>query len=191
VKLLKLFSLIFSLALLVTATVGQSAQAQSYGDSFRVRPYPPGGGHGGGHGGGGYPQEQQISCESVEYRYQYCPFQNRGHIERVYLRAQQSKTSCIEGQNWGWDRNGVWVNNGCRAIFGIIGGQRSYPITVRCESAEYRTATCGIPLRYVEDVRIGRQLSKSACIEGSSWRSDGYTITVSNGCRAEFLVYGY
>jgi hypothetical protein len=28
-------------------------------------------------------------------------------------------TACIEDQNWGWDRRGVWVSDGCRAEFRV------------------------------------------------------------------------
>ena len=59
---------------------------------------------------------QVMRCES-----------NDGHRRRcdVYIasRAQMvrqlSRSPCIEGQSWGWDRNGIWVGNGCRAQFSV------------------------------------------------------------------------
>ena len=32
---------------------------------------------------------------------------------------QKSKSACIEGQSWGWDRSGIWVTRGCRADFQV------------------------------------------------------------------------
>jgi hypothetical protein len=42
-----------------------------------------------------------------------------GRGSRVYVSRQISKTSCIEGRTWGWNRAGVWVDGGCEAIFTI------------------------------------------------------------------------
>ncbi|WP_305804921.1 DUF3011 domain-containing protein [Stenotrophomonas sp. YIM B06876] len=36
---------------------------------------------------------------------------------RVTLLRQLSGTPCEEGRNWGWTRDGVWVDKGCRAEF--------------------------------------------------------------------------
>ncbi|MGV8958847.1 MAG: DUF3011 domain-containing protein [Stenotrophomonas sp.] len=36
---------------------------------------------------------------------------------RVTLLRQLSETPCEEGRNWGWTRDGVWVDKGCRAEF--------------------------------------------------------------------------
>ena len=65
--------------------------------------------------------------------------------------------------NWGVDRNGVWVNNGCRAVFDVAmlgngagwsgnnGGNGGYHgqagQTVRCESWRFQPARCGMDTR--------------------------------------------
>lgn len=33
------------------------------------------------------------------------------------LQRQLSNTACVEGHTWGWSRDGVWVDDGCRAEF--------------------------------------------------------------------------
>ncbi|MFT4247842.1 MAG: DUF3011 domain-containing protein [Pseudomonas sp.] len=39
-------------------------------------------------------------------------------VERgVRLGRQISGTPCVQGGNWGWDRDGVWVDGGCRGEF--------------------------------------------------------------------------
>jgi hypothetical protein len=37
----------------------------------------------------------------------------------VQLLRTLSDSACIEGRTWGWDRNGVWVDRGCRAEFSV------------------------------------------------------------------------
>ncbi len=60
--------------------------------------------------------ERTITCESRKGRYQYCNIKTGG---RVKLRKQISNTRCREGDNWGYDRNGVWVDQGCSGEFSV------------------------------------------------------------------------
>lgn len=69
---------------------------------------------GGWEDGGGY--GQTLRCESDNERTQRCSANVRRSVQ---LQRQLSKTPCIEGQSWGWDRGGVWVSRGCRAEFRI------------------------------------------------------------------------
>lgn len=72
------------------------------------------------------------------------------------------------------------------------GGGHNQVSTVifRCDSNSYQTATCAIPLRRVRDAYLYRQVSKSTCSEGYSYFISDRYITVSRGCRAEFLARG-
>ena len=40
------------------------------------------------------------------------------------MTRQISGSPCIQGQTWGFDDRGVWVDRGCRAEFQAGGGQR-------------------------------------------------------------------
>jgi len=62
----------------------------------------------------------------------------------------------------------------------------SYGDRIRCESNDRRTRHCAINTR--GGVQLERQLSKAACIQGSSWGYDGRGVWVSNGCRGEFVT---
>ena len=93
---------------------------------------------------------------------------------------------------WGFDSRGVWVDRGCRATFRIdyIGAGNSwYPGQgqnyMRCESRDYRQAQCRVGYN-VRSVRLVRQVSDSACIEGRSWGFNRGVIWVDNGCAADF-----
>lgn len=140
------------------------------------------------YGGGG---GQTIRCESVDNRFRHCPVDTRGGVE---LTRGLSKTWCTQGQNWGYDRNGVWVSGGCRAEFRIggrgngggWGNGNNNSQYIRCDSNDNRAHSCAIsPGAYV---RFHRQVSKSRCTEGYSWGRDRNQIWVSHGCRAEFEV---
>ncbi|MGH8079771.1 MAG: DUF3011 domain-containing protein, partial [Lysobacter sp.] len=70
-----------------------------------------GNGNGGWNGGG-----REISCESNNGRQNRCNMTVRSGVQ---LLRQTSGSACIEGQSWGWDRNGVWVSGGCRGRFRV------------------------------------------------------------------------
>jgi hypothetical protein len=73
-------------------------------------------GYGGGNGGGWNNGNRIVTCESNDGNYSRCHVRNNG---RVSIRRQLSQTTCRQGQNWGVDANGIWVNNGCRAEFQV------------------------------------------------------------------------
>ncbi|MCF7220223.1 DUF3011 domain-containing protein [Marilutibacter chinensis] len=158
-----------------------------------------GGGPGGPYPGGGYPDYPTypgypgndygggpFRCESRDDRTQRCPADTRGGVR---LLRQLSNTPCVKGQTWGVDRGGVWVTRGCRAEFiagygGTSPGQGAG--LVRCESEDKRTRHC--PANTRGGVRLVRQLSSTACIEGRNWGYDRNSVWVSQGCRAEFVT---
>jgi hypothetical protein len=55
---------------------------------------------------------------------------------------------------------------------------------VTCESTDGKQKECDMNTR--GDVRLVRQLSKSACTEGVSWGLNRHSVWVSNGCRGVF-----
>lgn len=74
-----------------------------------------GGGYGGpSYPGGGYGQGRTVRCESQDNRLRRC---NVTVYQGVQLQRKLSDSSCTQGSDWGWDRQGIWVNNGCRADF--------------------------------------------------------------------------
>lgn len=68
-----------------------------------------GSGYNGGYG-------QTIRCESQDGRERRCSVSVRSDVRLI---RQLSDTRCIKGQNWGWDRSGIWVSSGCRAEFSV------------------------------------------------------------------------
>jgi hypothetical protein len=58
---------------------------------------------------------ERMRCASVDYKYEYCRTDRPVRWARIARRY--SKRPCIEGRTWGYDRRGIWVNNGCDADF--------------------------------------------------------------------------
>lgn len=130
-----------------------------------------------------------VRCESQNERYAYCPTYTTG---RVRLQQQLSNTPCQQYATWGTDGDGsgIWVRNGCRAIFVVSGGDRGTGgsgRTLTCKSEEFRYNRCPI-YQGRGRVRLSRQLSDASCVRGSSWGVDRDGIWVNHGCAAEFTI---
>lgn len=83
---------------------GRNRRDDRYGTPYGM-PYGGRGGHG-----------ETIRCESNDGRTHHCHVDVHGGVR---LLRQLSGTPCLRNRNWGWDREGVWVSQGCRAEFGI------------------------------------------------------------------------
>ena len=59
---------------------------------------------------------QNFYCESGDGKIHFCVEGARGEVRLI---RQRSKAPCIFGRTWGRDRNGVWVDKGCRADFEV------------------------------------------------------------------------
>ena len=59
---------------------------------------------------------EMLRCESWNNQYQHCRMKTKYGVVLVYTLSSR-KSRCIRGQTWGWDRYGVWVKRGCRAVF--------------------------------------------------------------------------
>ena len=139
--------------------------------------------------------EQVVRCRSHNYEYEHCPAREHG---RVRLIEQISKSACIEGRTWGYDRRGVWVDKGCDAKFRITsrarddrnrgtGNRRAGTLTCRSESYAYNHCRSA-EIRNGGTARVAKQLSKARCTQNESWGMDRRGIWVNHGCEAEFRI---
>ena len=138
----------------------------------------------------------RIRCESWQFRPARCNVPNT---------VQASIASVIAGDcrpgNWGFDRDGVFVNNGCRAIFNVAsgtgggfpgnpgggwgGGNSGAGEIVRCESWQFQPARCPTDTR--GGVRIQRVIAGN-CRQNQTWGWDRRAVWVNGGCRADFIT---
>jgi len=180
----------------VSATIDSAAFAQ-YGGDWRPGP--------------GWDRDIDVRCASGGYQYNLCQV-DTGMGSRVSIVKQISDTRCVEGRNWGWNRAGVWVNEGCEAIFRIqrrwAGGPGpgpggpgpgpggdwqpgpgwNQPIVLRCASGGFQYNMCQVDTGRGSSVRIQRQISKTRCVEGRNWGWNRAGIWVDGGCEAEFRI---
>lgn len=65
---------------------------------------------------GGY-SDRSVTCESENGDRKRCPAGiGRAHVE---VSRQLSRTNCRFGNNWNYDKNGIYVWDGCRAVFSV------------------------------------------------------------------------
>jgi hypothetical protein len=58
----------------------------------------------------------RVRCKSNDWAYNHCAVRDP---RRVRMVRQVSDTRCVEGSNWGTDRRGIWVDDGCEAEFEV------------------------------------------------------------------------
>ncbi|WP_425611769.1 DUF3011 domain-containing protein [Xanthomonas hawaiiensis] len=67
--------------------------------------------------GSGFPAgPRPVLCESKGKARRRCGVSVLDHVE---LRRQLSGAPCVQNDSWGWDRDGIWVDKGCRAEFSV------------------------------------------------------------------------
>lgn len=128
-------------------------------------------------------RSRHVTCESRNQRYQFCRIDTRGGVQ---LQRQLSNAACRKNQTWGYDRNGIWVDRGCRAEFRVGGGERWRGQRLTCSADGNRRQVCRADVR--NEVVLIRQLSRAPCRFNSSWGYNRRGVWVDNGCRAEFEI---
>ena len=133
------------------------------------------------------PTRRVIRCES-DGRPNSCPVTLRG--APVRLLRQLSVWPCKEGRSWGVRRNEIWVSRGCDGEFELGAADGSgfvdVPRVLVCESKSKARRMCGVTVE--REVRLQRQISGAACVEGESWGWSRDGVWVDDGCRGEFVV---
>jgi hypothetical protein len=128
---------------------------------------------------------REVICTSVDNRYRECAIPCRG---TAMVREQLSRTACVEGRTWGQKPGAVWVNRGCRAVFGVVrtntAGNNGM-VTCTSNQGRYRECATG---RRNPVVLVNRLNNSAACIEGRSWGNKPGAVWVKDGCRAQFTT---
>jgi len=58
----------------------------------------------------------ELRCDSAPGAYNYCRTDTSGGVT---LNYQHTRYGCYQNDTWGFDRNGIWVSNGCSATFRV------------------------------------------------------------------------
>jgi Protein of unknown function (DUF3011) len=135
--------------------------------------------------------QSRIDCESRDYQYSFCATPDG--VARARLAQQRSRSPCIEGRTWGFERRGIWVSGGCEGSFDYEAVRQAGPPPgrggaglVTCESRDYRQEFC--PVDNVANVTLARQRSRAPCVLNQTWGWRANGIWVSGGCEADFEI---
>jgi hypothetical protein len=124
-----------------------------------------------------------VTCESSG-SLRTCPAATTWRGAR--LVKQISKAPCLQGESWGFDRRGIWVDKGCRGTFEAGDPFTNAGERVTCASALGKRVECPADTRF--GVRLVQQISDSPCQENATWGTAPRAIWVDRGCRGEFEV---
>lgn len=132
-----------------------------------------------------------VRCESINGKFSRCPVPWRD----AELTRQESKGACVRGQSWGIDRQGLWVDRGCRGLFADVGRGGFQPgpdwnrsISLQCRSSRQRYQMCQVDVGRQGSVRLVKQTSDARCREGESWGWNRAGVWVDHGCSGQFVV---
>ncbi|HWY43482.1 MAG TPA: DUF3011 domain-containing protein [Candidatus Sulfotelmatobacter sp.] len=134
----------------------------------------------------GWDNGNTIYCASDEGDRHFCPARVSNGVR---LTRQRRGSECVFGRTWGYNRRGIWVDQGCRADFELGTASNSGSTqTVSCSSDDMRWHACQADTS--SGVRLLRQRSEADCIYGTTWGYDDRGIWVDRGCRADFEIGG-
>jgi hypothetical protein len=134
---------------------------------------------------------RQVTCASDDGKRHLCQVTTQYGVRMV---NQRSGSPCIQNQTWGYNRNGIWVDRGCRADFWLGGGYHGggypggYPggRQITCSSNDGKRNFCNADTS--GGVRLVNQRSGSPCIQNQTWGFNRNQIWVDRGCRADFQL---
>jgi hypothetical protein len=138
-----------------------------------------------------------VTCSSDDGGRHYCDADTRAGVQLV---RQRSGSPCTQGESWGFDDRGIWVDRGCRADFALEvdppgyrdrndrGDSGRIAQTLTCSSDDGERHYCDAETRAGANVKMVHQRSGSPCTQGYSWGFDDRGIWVDHGCRADFAL---
>ncbi|WP_157684708.1 DUF3011 domain-containing protein [Bdellovibrio bacteriovorus] len=190
--------------ILMAATMMLSLGA--FAQDWRPGPGRPGGPGPGRPWPGDREETRVIRCESNDRRPASCGV--GGYILNARVSRQLSSAACNPGNTWGYDRDYIWVQSGCRAEFVVTirsegrpgpgpgyppgpgpGPRPPYADLIRCGSQNYGFNRCGVRAGFIGSVEVERQHSRAACVRGQTYGFDRQSVWVDRGCEATFRVY--
>lgn len=132
------------------------------------------------------PLDAIVVCSSPDGKKHKCPADTSGGVQ---IFRQLGGSRCRFEKEWGYDRNQIWVRDGCSAEFAVRGRPRAMISAVVCESAPGGRESCRADGKH--GVALVRVLGEMPCRLGETWGFDDTSVWVSNGCAAQFAPGGY
>lgn len=138
-------------------------------------------------------RRETFTLESIDGRRDTKYVDTRGGVRLV---KRLSEAECRKGRSWDYDRNRVWVDDGCRAVFEVGRIPEGDEIRDGYEDDRWRyvlVESLGRE-RVYRRVDTGRavmkfrQLSDENCVYEKTWGYGRDYIWVDRGCRALFRI---
>jgi hypothetical protein len=134
----------------------------------------------------GAARAQTIHCGSDDGSKKSCGADTQ---QGVHLAKQTSDAPCNQGESWGYDEHGIWVDHGCAGDFAL--GAAAPPES----AAKLLTCSSDGGKKYCDanthhGVRLVKQHGDAPCKRDSTWGYDGLGIWVDQGCSADFALGG-
>ncbi len=116
-----------------------------------------------------------VDCAAAAGAREVCQANTSAGVSLV-----KGSPACMLGRTWGYDKDGIWVADGCQATF-VLNNLR-----IRECGSDGSRQHCAADTS--AGVLLARPTATAACVLGDSWGYDTTGIWVDKGCRAEFLL---
>jgi len=116
-----------------------------------------------------------VTCSAIAGAREVCAADTATGVALV-----TGSPACVLGRTWGYDRDGIWVSDGCQATFVLTSRG-----ALQCESDVGRQH-CAADTS--AGVVLARAIATAPCVMGTSWAYDATGVWVDKGCRAEFVL---
>lgn len=132
----------------------------------------------------GIARAQTIACSSDGTK-KYCEVDTK---QGAHLVKQRSDAPCKQGDSWGYDDKGVWVDHGCGGDFapGPVATTAAGAVKIVTCTSDGGKKYCDANTHH--GIKLVKQHGDAPCKEGSSWGYDGLGIWVDQGCSADFAL---
>lgn len=127
---------------------------------------------------------QTVSCTSEDGSKKYCQADTK---HGVTLVKQKSEIPCKQGESWGFDDRGIWVDHGCGGDF-VLGAEAARQGGAKIISCASDGGKKFCDVNTGGGVRLAKQKSDAPCKQDATWGYDGLGIWVDQGCSAEFVI---
>ncbi|MBU2712902.1 DUF3011 domain-containing protein [Zooshikella harenae] len=127
-----------------------------------------------------------VVCESYNYQPGICTL---GDLKIIHTNVHKklSRSSC-NNSVWSTTDNQIITTKGCRAVFQVLAELNVNPVTLQCDSKNYRYHECPLPFQ-VKGAWLRKRNSDSPCEQEKGWGTRNNILWVNNGCRGVFNLF--
>ncbi len=134
-------------------------------------------------------QSQTVVCASDDMQRHSCPADTRGG---VLLSRQLSDAACTQGSTWGYDSNGIWVDQGCRAEFEVAASAAAVPATTAAPASGALVIPSGTELPLLTNEAIDSKTATAgqtfSAMVNDDVRDASGVVAIPKGSPAQLII---